>query len=165
MQKTTATWTILGLILALSTPAMAKDMTHRLGVGFTNNLSVSLPSVSGVYYAEKNLAYTGSVGIDTEKNNTAFQASGGVRYVVFFENNLNCYVAGQGSVINLDTPSTGKTSGLEILGLGGVEFFFTGLENLSFTAEAGLGLSTLGSTTRIYTTALDPFRAGINFYF
>ena len=152
------------LALILAQCLFAKDMTHRLGVGFQNKTSVSVPSLAAVYYADKDLAYTVSAGIDTLNGYTAFQGSGGLRYVVFFENNLNCYVGGQAGVINIETPATGKKSGAEFLGVGGVEFYFTGLENLAFTAEAGLGMSTLGST-RIYTTALDPFKAGIVFYF
>ena len=152
----------LGLLGASS--ALAKDMTHRLGVGFKNNTSVSLPSVAAVYFADKDTAYTASVGIDTLKDYTAFQASAGLRHILFFENNMNFYVSGQAGVINIETPATGKRSGMEILALGGVEFYFSGLENLGFTAEAGLGLATMGST-RIYTTALDPFRAGNIFYF
>jgi len=148
----------------LAEQGFAKDMTHRLGAGFKNNTSVSVPSLSAVYYADKDTAYTASFGIDTLKNYTAMQGSVGLRYIVFFENNLNCYVGGQAGVINIETPATGKQSGAEFLAVGGVEFFFTGLENLGFTAEAGAGLATIGST-RIYTTALDPVKAGFTFYF
>jgi hypothetical protein len=150
--------------LLLAQHVSAKDMTHRLGAGFKNNTSVSVPSLAAVYYADKDTAYTASFGIDTLKNYTALQGSVGLRYVVFFENNLNCYVSGQAGVINVETPATGKQSGAEFLALGGVEFYFSGLENLAFTAEAGAGLATIGST-RIYTTALDPVKAGIIFYF
>ena len=154
---------ILSLFL-FSAPINAKDLTHRLGVGFKNNTSVSVPSIAAVYYADKDLAYTGSVGIDTMKNNSAAQISAGLRSMVFYENNLNCYWSGQVGIINTDDVVNGKNSGVELLALGGVEFFFAGLENLSFTAEAGIGVSSLNST-RTYTTALDPIRAGIIFYF
>ena len=152
------------LLLSFANNVFAKDLTHRLGVGFRNSTSISVPSVAGVYYYEKDLAFTASAGIDTVKNNSAFQASAGVRSVVFFENNLNAYVSGQAGLINIETPAGGKNSGVELMALGGVEFFFTGLENLAFTAEAGLGIATIG-TTRVYTMALDPVRAGLIFYF
>lgn len=152
------------LVFLFATISQAKDLTHRLGVGFKNNTSVSIPSVAGVYYADKDLAYTASVGIDTMKNNSATQLSVGLRSMVFYENNLNCYWSGQVGVINTDNTVSGRNSGVELLALGGVEFFFTGLDNLAFTAEAGVGISTLNST-RTYTTALDPIKAGIIFYF
>ena len=150
-------------VIAMGSVATAKDLTHRLGVGFKNNTSVSIPSLAGVYYYSKDLAFTASVGLDTQKNASTFQASGGARYIMFFENNMNAYVAGQFGVINSED-ATGKATGVEILGTGGVEFFFTGLENLGFTIEAGLGLSTLRNT-RMRTVADDPLRAGFTFYF
>lgn len=149
--------------MAIGQVAMAKDLTHRLGVGFKNNTSVSIPSLAGVYFYSKDLAFTASVGLDTQKNASTFQASGGARYILFFENNMNAYVSGQLGVINAED-ATGKATGVEVLGLGGVEFFFTGLENLGFTIEAGLGLSTLRNT-RMRTVADDPLRAGFTFYF
>lgn len=151
-------------ILVCSMQTGAKDMTHRLGVGLQNNTSIDLPSVAVVYYAEKNIAFTGSVGIDTQKNFTQTQISGGARKVVFFEDHLNAYIGGQVSVVSTEDPVSGKANGLEFTGTGGVEFYFTGLENLAFTAEAGLGLSTVRNT-RIRTVANDPFKAGILFYF
>lgn len=151
-------------IVICSAQALAKDMTHRLGVGLQNNTSVDIPSVGVVYYSDKKLAFTGSVGIDTQKNAAQTQISGGARSMIFFENNLNAYIGGQVSLINTEDPVNGKANGLEFAGTGGVEFYFPGLENLAFTAEVGLALSTVRNT-RIRTIANDPFHAGIIFYF
>lgn len=163
LKNTVLVLTQLAIIFCASF-ASAKDMTHRLGVGFKNNTSVSIPSLAGVYYADKSLAFTGSFGLDTQKNNSSLQISGGARKMIFFESNMNVYVGGQLGLINAEDPVSGKDSGLELAALGGVEFFFPGLENLSFTAEAGLALSTLRNT-RMRTVADDPLRAGIIFYF
>lgn len=154
-------------ILALSLwplGVQAKDLTHRLGLGFKNNTSQSIPSLAAVYYYSKELAFTGGVGLDTRKNNSAMQINAGARKMIYFENNLNFYVGGQLGLINYETPADGKNTGFEVLGLFGAEFFFAGLENLGFTAEAGVGLST-AKETRLRTTADDPLRAGIVFYF
>lgn len=151
-------------IILCSLQATAKDMTHRLGVGLQNNTSIDLPSVAVVYYADKAMAFTGSVGIDTQKNMTQTQISGGARKIMFFENNLNAYIGGQASIVSAEDPVNGKANGIEFTATGGVEFYFTGLENLAFTAEAGLGLSTVRNT-RIRTVANDPFKAGLIFYF
>jgi hypothetical protein len=150
-------------VMAIGPVVYAKDLTHRLGLGFKNNTSVSIPSLAGVYFYSKELAFTASLGLDTQKNASTFQASGGARYILFFENNMNAYVSGQFGLINAED-ATGKASGVEMLGTGGVEFFFTGLENLGFTIEAGLGLSTVRNT-RMRTVADDPLRAGFTFYF
>lgn len=144
--------------------AAAKDLKNRLGVGFKNNTSMSLPSLAGVYYYDKDFALTGGVGLDTQKNYSAFQANVGGRMMIYFENNLNFYAGGQVGIINAETPTAGKSTGIEVLGVFGAEFFFTGLDNLAFTAEGGVGLTTLNET-RIKTVADDPLRAGIIFYF
>jgi hypothetical protein len=141
----------------------SKELTHRLGVGFKNNTSVSIPSLAGVYFFQKDLAFTGSFGLDTQNNASGVQASFGVRYIMFFENNMNVYAGGQFGLINSEN-TTGKATGFEILGVGGVEFFISGLENLGFTIESGLGISTLRNT-RVRTLADDPLRAGFIFYF
>jgi hypothetical protein len=46
----------------------------------------------------------------------------------------------------------------------GIEYFFTGLENVGFSFEGGLGLSSV-KDTRIRTIADHPLKAGIIFYF
>lgn len=152
------------LILTSVQSVLAKDLTHRLGVGIKNNTSQSIPSLAGVYYYDKDFAITGGVGLNTQKNYSTLQAHVGGRMMIYFENNLNFYGGGQVGIINADSPATGQKSGIELMGVFGVEFFFTGLENLAFTAEGGVGLTTLNETT-IRTTADDPVKAGIIFYF
>lgn len=155
---------LMAAISLTSTAVTAKDLTHRMGLGFKNNTSQSIPSLAAVYYYSKELAFTGGVGLDTRKNNSAMQLNAGARKMIYFETNLNFYVGGQLGIINYETPADGKNTGFEVLGLFGTEFFFAGLENLGFTAEAGVGLST-AKETRLRTTADDPLRAGIIFYF
>ena len=147
-------------------PALAagKDMTYRLGAGFKNNGSEEIPSVAVVYFPAKDYAYTGSVGVDTRLNNSLLELTVGLRKIIYFENNLNFYISGQAGLLNTETVAAGKKSGVDLLGAGGVEFYFAGLENLGFSIEAGLMLSTLGST-RVHTVADGPLRAGIVFYF
>ena len=157
---------ILGLffIVAAALNAQAKDLTYRLGAGFKNNSSEDIPSMALVYFADKEYAYTGSFGFDSKQGNSTMQISGGLRKIIFYENNLNCYIGGQLGLVNVETPVSGTKSGVDVLAVGGVEFFFNGLENLGFSLETGLGLSTVNST-RVRTLADDPIRAGIVFYF
>ncbi len=153
----------LGL-LTVSLKLAAKDLTHRLGVGFKNNTSDSLPSLTTVYYADKDYALTSGLGFDTKKNHNMLQANVGYRKMIYFENNLNFYVGGQVGILNSENPSDGKNTGMEFLAVFGSEFFFAELENLGFTLEAGLGVSTVKNTS-LRTVADDPLRAGIVFYF
>lgn len=152
------------LILTTALAAQAKDMTYRLGAGFKNNSAEDIPSLALIYFAAKDIAYTGSFGLDSKQNYAKMQASAGLRKIIFFEPNLNFYIGGQAGVLNSENPVDGKNSGVEVMAVGGVEFFFAGLESLGFSAEAGAGLSTL-KNTRLRTLANDPLRAGITFYF
>lgn len=142
----------------------AKDLTHRFGVGFKNNTSESLPSLTAVYYYSNDLSLTAGFGMDTKKDYAAMQMNVGARKVIFTEENLNFYAGAQAGISNFENPVDGKKSGLDLLGVIGTEFFFAGLENLGFTFEAGVGMSTVNGT-RIRTVADDPFRAGLIFYF
>ena len=151
-------------VAAFSIQLEAKDLTHRLGIGFKNNSSESVPSLAVVYYPEKDYAFTSGLGFDTKKNYSVLQASAGFRKMIYFENNLNFYMGAQVGIINSENPTDGKNAGLDVLTTFGSEFFFSGLDNLGFTLEAGFGLSTL-KNTRFRTVADDPLRAGIVFYF
>ena len=67
------------------------------------------------------------------------------------------------------TPIGGTTienqSGFELMGFVGTEFFFSGLEGLGFTFEAGVGIRSDSNGTLFRTIGGHPFRGGIIFYF
>lgn len=165
MIKKTCSW-ILSVItlVAIVSPVFAKDMTHRLGVGFKNNTAEDIPSLAVVYYPARDYALTGGFGLNSQKSYNSLQIHVGIRKMIYFENNLNFYMGGQLGALSYETPAVGKKNGVELLAVAGTEFFFTGLENLGFTLEAGLGLATAGDT-RFRTVADSPMRAGIIFYF
>lgn len=147
-----------------TTVSFSKDMSQRLGVGIQNNTSQSLPSLALVYNVNSNFAMTGGFGVDTQKDYSAMQLQAGIRHVIFHENNLHFYAGGQVGLVNYENPVDGKMSGFEANLIMGTEFFFSGLENVGFTFEGGLGLSSV-KNTRVRTIANDPLRAGIVFYF
>lgn len=159
--KITLTIAIMSLFSSL---VSAKEMPQRLGVGIKNNTSESLPSLAAVYHLNGLTAVTGGIGVDTKKDNSKFQINAGIRHVIFHENQLHYYAGGQLGLVTFEDPIDGKENGFEANFLMGVEFFFTGLENVGFSFEGGLGLSSV-KDTRIRTLADDPFRAGIIFYF
>ncbi|MFZ3229545.1 MAG: organic solvent tolerance protein [Pseudobdellovibrio sp.] len=162
MKKTFLLVVLIGFFASAN--VFAKDLTHRFGVGIKNNTSENLPSVTAVYHSTQDLAFLAGLGMDTKKNNSAFQINAGARKVIFTENNLNFYMGSQFSLVNFETPADGKNNGFEISALFGTEFFFTGLENLAFTFEGGIGVASV-KDVRFRTIADDPFRAGIIFYF
>lgn len=155
---------IVGLVLA-GQSVQAKNLNQRLGIGFKNNTSVSVPSLAVQYYPSAEYALTGGVGMDTEKDNSKFQLHVGAKKMMFLgtEQNMNFFFGGQIGTLTNEVAST-KETGVEIQAVIGGEFFFQGLDSLSFTFEAGVGMSNLDSA-RFRTIGNDPFKAGILFYF
>lgn len=147
-----------------SSVALAKEMPQRLGVGVKDNTSESLPSLALVYHISGLTAVTGGIGVDTKKDYSKFQINAGIRHVIFHETQLHYYAGGQLGLVTFENPTDGKENGFEANFLMGVEFFFTGLDNVGFSFEGGLGLSSI-KDTRIRTIADHPLRAGIIFYF
>lgn len=154
----------LTIVTLFSSFVLAKEMPQRLGVGIKDNTSESLPSLAMVYHINGLTAVTGGAGVDTKKNNSKFQINAGIRHVIFHENQLHYYAGGQLGLVTFEEPVSGKQNGFEANFIMGLEFFLTGLENVGFSFEGGLGLASV-KDTRIRTIAHDPLRAGLIFYF
>jgi hypothetical protein len=154
---------ILIALLSLGSVAEAKDLRQRLGIGVKNNTSFDLPALAAVYYPSNEIAVTGGLGLDTQKENSKFTLNAGVRRILFYEEHMNFYFGGQLGLVNFESAGD-KQSGFELNALFGTEFFFAGLDNLSFTFEGGAGVVSM-KDVRFRTIADNPFRAGIIFYF
>jgi len=150
-------------LLAFAGQVEAKELTNRLGVGVKKNTSLDLPELAAVYYPVSDIAFSGGLGIDTQKDYSKFSFNAGVRRVVFKEDNMNFYMGGSLGLVNFETAGK-KESGFELNALFGGEFFFTGLDSLAFTFEGGVGVIS-ADNVRFRTIADGPFNAGIIFYF
>ena len=147
-----------------STKAQAKDLSSRLGVGYRNSLvTMSLPSVAIFYYPSPDYSFLGSLGVDTEDNNSKFAFAGGVRRVIFKEDNMNFFGGGHVAMVNQEIAGS-KDSGYELAAVVGGEFFLPGLESLGFNFETGMGITTV-KKTRFRTLGDSFLNAGIVFYF
>lgn len=155
---------IFSMIVLASACVFAKPMPQRLGVGIKDNTSQSIPSLMALYNVNNHFAFFGGVGLDTKKDYSTFQLDAGIRHIVFQESNLHFYTGGQFAIVNIEDPVNGKQNGFEINAVLGTEFFFAGLENLGFSFEGGMGLSSL-KETRVRTIADHPLKAGLLFYF
>lgn len=154
---------ILFLIALGAQVLLAKELGNRLGIGVKNNTSEEVPSVAVVFFPNNDFAITGGMGIDTQKNQSKFAFTGGVRKILFRENQMNFYFGGQMGIVNFENAGD-KQNGFELNALFGGEFFFTGLESLGFSFEGGAGIASL-KEVRFRTIADSPLRAGIVFYF
>lgn len=153
--------------LAFAGAAEAKDLTNRLGVGVKSHSTLDLPELAVVYNPSSEIQVTGGLGIDTQKDQSKFAVTGGVRRIVFKEQNMNFYMGGTLGLVNWEEnngTTSKKQSGFELDAVFGGEFFFTGLESLGFTFEGGAGVIS-ADDVRFRTIADSPFRAGIIFYF
>ncbi len=162
------------LVLVLTGTIQAKDMTSRLGIGYSDSFSVKpLPSLAVKYYPSQDMAVSAALGIDTNSTNSSNGASNfgfgaKVNKTVFTEENLNFYMGGGAALVSV-SPTTGATgstsSGFELNGLFGCEFFVPGLDSLGINFQAGIGITSLSSGVRFRTIGETPLSAGIYFYF
>lgn len=153
----------LALVLFVQN-GFAKAMPQRLGIGIKNNTQESLPSLAVLYNVNNDFAVFGGFGVDTQEDNSRTQINAGVRHIIFHEAHMHFYTAGQAGLVTYETPLNEKESGLEAHFVFGTEFFFPNLENLGFSFEAGVGFSTVDSS-RVFTIADHPLKAGLLFYF
>jgi hypothetical protein len=164
----------LSLVSLISTTAYTKDMTHRLGIGYSNDFAVTpMPSLAMKYYPSTDIAVSLALGIDTNTANSSSGQSnfgiGGKFYkTIFTETVLNFYMGAGVSLLSSGPASggTGSTSsGFDIDGFGGAEFYLPGLDNLGFNFQFGAGVTSISSGVRFRTIGDTPLNAGIYFYF
>ena len=155
---------MISATLIWSSDAMAVDLANRLGVGYTNQLSEDLPSITARYYPNSHTGLSLAVGVDTQDQFSKFGVLAKLYRVVFTEENMNFYVGGGAGLLSVETAGQ-NSSGFELMGFLGGEFFFTGLQSLGFTFEAGVGVRSDSDGTRFRTVGDHPLRGGIIFYF
>lgn len=157
---------LLLMSVFLGSSAFAKDLSNRLGVGYSNQFGVSseLPSIAVRYYPNANYGLMAALGVDTEDQNSRFGFSAKIMKIVFGEDNMNFYTAASAGIVSREL--AGKNdSGFDLSGLVGAEFFLPGLENLGISFEGGVGVTSISSQVRFRTIGDSPLRAGMIFYF
>ena len=155
---------LIAVCAGLPNLAVAKDLASRLGVGFRNSLvTTDIPSVAVFYSPSNDVQVLGSLGVDTQEDNSKFAFLGGVRRIIFKEEAMNFFMGGNVAMVNSEV-ATKKDSGFELAALVGGEFFLHGLDSLGFQFESGVGITTVGKT-RFRTLGASFVNAGMAFYF
>lgn len=160
-------FSLIGCTLVVSSWAnfaTAKDLTNRLGIGYKNQFETNLPGIAVQYYPGTDLGLSAVMGVDTQKDSSRFGFMVKLYKVIFQEDNLNFYMGAGAGILSTETNGVNE-SGFALMGYGGAEFFFTGLENLGFSFETGTAITSLSSGVRFQTFGDHPLRAGIIFYF
>ncbi len=149
----------------------AKDLSNRLGIGYTRQLSVDLPSITVQYYPKSNLGISMALGVDAQEDISKFGFMAKAYRIVFVEQHMNFYFGGGAGIFSQESPgfSAGSKagdneSGFALSAYGGGEFFIPGLDSLGFSFEFGVGVVSLSSHVRFRTLGTHPIRAGIIFY-
>jgi hypothetical protein len=166
MRLATTRFLILFALFLGGTGAFAKDLNSRLGIGYADNFGLdrSLPSLAMRYYPNSDYGIMGTLGVDTTKNNSMFGFGAKIVKIIFREDNLNFYTGAGAAIVSEETAGK-NNSGFDLSGVAGAEFFLPGLENLGFSFEAGIGITSISNQTRFRTIGDSPLRAGIIFYF
>ena len=164
---------LLGVV-SLSSEAEAKDLSGRVGVGYTNTLPATGSAISARYWVNPQLGIEGNLGmllIDPDEGDSQnnFGIGVGVLYAFIDEPNLNVYGTGGlsfGSVsVATPTGSEGKTA----IGFGagiGTEWFFVGTPNLGFTTQFGLTFTSVQDSANTIALGGGEFaQFGVRYYF
>ena len=154
---------VIALLDSVATPAEAKDLSGRLGVGFTNEFSNStisnnVPAISGKYGMTKDFHLLGALGFNTVSP-TSFTLAGKIFKNIFYETYLNFYMATGLAYLKANQ------SGVEILGVLGCEFFIPGVDSLGFLFETGVSASNVTGSFVLKTVGFTFIQAGMHFYF
>lgn len=160
---------LLGLsVVAFAVPGISKDLSNRLGVGYSSQFATpdnsELPSITVQYYPRADLGFSAALGVDTNESNSKFGFMAKMYRIIFTEDNMNFYMGAGASLLSVENAGT-TTSGFELNGFAGAEFFLTGLESIGFSFEMGVGIVSVSDQVRFRTIGDHPMRAGMVFYF
>lgn len=136
---------LLGSLLALPSPASAKDLRKRFGLGFNSTIGAS-PAVSTTALSARfglptknpalNVQVEGDYGFSSYQNLPKGSFAGGRLLVaVVSEDNMNLSVAGGAGVLSLD-----DTTAFRLQPGVAIDFFLFGLENLGFSTGWAVNL-------------------------
>src|SRR5256885_2327138 len=94
----------------LSVSAQAKELTNRLGVGYSNQFSTDLPSLAARYYPDPKMSLGAALGIDTQKDKSKFGFMVNIHRIIFTEDNVNFYMGSAAGLISTESIPAGSTS-------------------------------------------------------
>jgi hypothetical protein len=152
------------LILFFCQIVHAKDLSHRLGVGYSDQFAVSIPSVAVRYYSSEDVGFAMQMGVNTESDNSKFGFGGRFYKIIFPEDHMNFYMGAGAGLLSTKIKNV-NDSGFELNAFCGGEFFIPGLDSLGMSFEAGVGIVSLSNGVNFRTIADSPVRAGMIFYF
>jgi hypothetical protein len=144
-------------------PLCAKNMDGRLGLGLTIHDYDHTPALSMRYHLSNYTSSTILVGFNSESAIQSFVFGGKLQQNAHLEENLNFYVGVGLFVVQDKGPDPSPSTGIEVDGLFGTEFFFSGLPNLGIQVETGVAMTTLRNVS--FRTVGNGFFGGAIHYY
>lgn len=146
-------------------PASARDLQGRLGLGFNGQFANTsaqngTPAIGLKYAMTRDIGAEAIVGVSTASpTNSVFGAK--FFKTLFFETNLNFYFMLGGGIL-----AAANASGAEFIGGFGAEFFIPGIESLGWSMEVGGSFENLTTGSfALRTMGVSFLNAGMRFYF
>lgn len=141
-----ASWALKFLcFVTISTPALAKDLSGRLGVGLSNIGSRSTEAFSIDWQSTRATSFEINLGLDTQKNEGGWELGFRASRNLFIEDNLLFSIFVGASLLQQKTTTgTANTGYMVETGLGS-KFFLQGLPNLGLGFRGAFQLSDITS--------------------
>lgn len=155
---------LLPLVMLLSMAASARHLESRTGFGMTLHSYRQMPALSMHYHMTDYQSTVVMAGINTDPNDKMFVLGGKYYQNAHLEENLNFYVGVGGFILSSKAGGATSSTGFELDGLFGAEFFFAGLPNLGIQFETGVGIRTLRQVS-ISTIGSGFLGGAIHYYF
>jgi len=150
------------LLLVLSSPSQALDRRGRLGIGYSNELQNSIPTISLKLQKSKSFSFGALLNFSTDENKGGFGAGLKFYKIIFDEPQMNLYTSFLAALIRSKS-ITNSTSGFEADFALGSEFHFQGLSSLGFSFEFGVSMYNINKFV-IQTQGNSMINAGVHFY-
>lgn len=141
----------------------ARDVTGRLGVGYSSQLKNDIPSIDFKIQRSKIYAMGLMVGVKLNDTQGGWGAGLKLYRIIFDEPQLNFYAAGTFAAINTKVNNNSNT-GFQVDGTLGSEFSFSGLESVGFSFEMGFSLNKVNDEVSFESVGNSIIVAGVHFY-
>jgi len=155
---------VLAIFCFLAAPIQAKHLEGRTGFGLTLHDFDMTPAISFRYHMTNYQSVTLLAGFNSDPDKRAMVVGGKLYQNAHLEENMNFYVGVGGFLISDKGNQPTLSSGIELSGFFGSEFFFSGLSNLGFMFETGLAVRTVRQLA-IATLGNGFIGGAIHYYF
>lgn len=166
--KTQIVWRPICLVTlwmaCCGTASFARHLESRTGFGMTLFNYEQTPCLSLHYHMTDYQSAVVLAGLNTASDSRVIVVGGKYYQNAHLEENLNFYVGVGGFLVSAKAGQPTSATGLEVDGIFGAEFFFSGLPNLGIQFETGVAIRTLNQVS--LSTLGSGFLGGaIHYYF